>query len=260
MSKHQLQNKRLDQLGRALLKAVRVNNDEIEKVVGSPQLFDSIKAQINDEKRSKRNEERFFGQKTRILSYLRLQKTIFAFGTLIVIILCAIVFIPHKDESRQITKLLIEPQIQSHNTGSEKAESFLPPSIKETRLETSRKITRKISRETNIETKVSPPKKLVNTEQIAFKPVKPKLSTNLPIPKQFKSQSKDENPSPQVFYSLAGNWESEGEDLKIVQTEISTSDLLALGVNFPIENETVKIKANLLVGADGIARAIKFVE
>lgn len=252
MSKDQLQNKRLDQLGRALLEAVRVNNDEIEKIVGSPQLFDSIKAQINAEKRAKQNEERFSGQKTGILSYLRLQKTIFAFGTLIVIILCSIVIFLKKDESRQITERLIEPQIQTHNTGNEKAENHLPPSIIETRLET--------SRETNIETKVSPPKKLVKTEQVAFKPVKPKLSTNLPLPKQFKSQTKDENLSPQVFYSLAGNWESEGEDLKIVQTEISTADLLALGVNLPIENETVKIKANLLVGADGIARAIKFVE
>ncbi len=256
MSNQQLQNKRLDQLGRALLEAVRVNNDDIEKIVVSPQLFDSIKAQINAEKRSKRNGDQSFGQKRGILFFLRLQKTIFAFGTLIVIILCSIVIFLKKDESRQITERLIEPQIQTHNTGNEKAENHLPPSITETRLETSRKI----SRETNIEAKVPPPKKLVNTEQIAFKPLKPKLSTSLPIPKQFKSQSRDENPSPQVFYSLAGNWESEGEDLKIVQTEISTADLLALGVNLPIENETVKIKANLLVGADGIARAIKFVE
>jgi hypothetical protein len=64
------------------------------------------------------------------------------------------------------------------------------------------------------------------------------------------------------FYALAhaGNLGEAGEDLRIIRTELSRSSLFALGVNLPIENETEKIKTDLLVGADGVAKAIRFVK
>jgi hypothetical protein len=65
-----------------------------------------------------------------------------------------------------------------------------------------------------------------------------------------------------VFYSLAvgRNWEESGEDLQIVRAEISRSELFALGINLSVENESAKVKTDLLVGADGLARAFRFVE
>ena len=63
------------------------------------------------------------------------------------------------------------------------------------------------------------------------------------------------------FYALtnAGNLEDAAE-LKIIRTELSRASLFALGVNLPIENETEKFKTDLLVGSDGVARAIRFVK
>ncbi len=64
------------------------------------------------------------------------------------------------------------------------------------------------------------------------------------------------------FYALdyVGSPNETAEDLRIVRAEISRSELFALGVNLPIENESEKIKTDLLVGADGVARGIRFVE
>jgi hypothetical protein len=64
------------------------------------------------------------------------------------------------------------------------------------------------------------------------------------------------------FYALtyAGNLGETGEDWQIIRTEISRSSLFALGVNLSIENESEKLKTDLLVGSDGIPRAIRFVK
>jgi hypothetical protein len=64
------------------------------------------------------------------------------------------------------------------------------------------------------------------------------------------------------FYALTytANPVEPGEHLKIVRAELSRASLFALGVNLPIENESGKIKTDLLVGADGIAKAIRFVK
>lgn len=43
----------------------------------------------------------------------------------------------------------------------------------------------------------------------------------------------------------------------IVRVEISRSSLFALGVNIPLENDSETVKADLLVGADGVTRAIR---
>ena len=71
----------------------------------------------------------------------------------------------------------------------------------------------------------------------------------------------EQNETPGEFYALtaAGNPSENGEELRVVRAELSRSSLFALGVNMPIENESEKIKTDLLVGADGVARAIRLV-
>ncbi len=53
MNKRNLQNEELDRIGRKLLDAAKVRGDEIEQIVGSPLLFDAVKARIETERRER---------------------------------------------------------------------------------------------------------------------------------------------------------------------------------------------------------------
>lgn len=46
----------------------------------------------------------------------------------------------------------------------------------------------------------------------------------------------------------------------VVRVDMPRSSLFAMGVNVPLENETGSIKADLLVGPDGVTRGIRLVE
>ena len=56
------------------------------------------------------------------------------------------------------------------------------------------------------------------------------------------------------------NREFGNENLQIVKAELSQSELFALGINLQLENNFSKIKTELLIGEDGVARAIRVVE
>ncbi len=60
MNKRNSQNNELDRIGSKLLDAAKVRSDEIEQVVGSPMLFDGVKARIENERRN-RNSKSIFG-------------------------------------------------------------------------------------------------------------------------------------------------------------------------------------------------------
>ncbi len=245
MSKHDLQNQRLDQIGRNLFKATKADNEEIEKIVAAPQLFDSVKARIAaEEQQLLRKPNRFFNNWVRLFFWSR-QSAAGAFAILIVLLTCAAVIIIKKQGSSQLVEQMIKPETRPQIKRAENQP--LPSEIKETKSK---------------ETKNSAIKNRVDTERIVFKVETPKLQNYARKPSSPKVSHSAKKQPQEVFYSLAsaGNWEADGEDLQIVRTELSRSELFALGVDVPVENDTAKIKTNLLVGADGVARAIRFVE
>ena len=47
---------------------------------------------------------------------------------------------------------------------------------------------------------------------------------------------------------------------RVIRVDVSRATLFALGMNVPLENESPTVKADLLVGPDGVTRAIRLVE
>ena len=47
---------------------------------------------------------------------------------------------------------------------------------------------------------------------------------------------------------------------QVVRVEMKRSSLFALGVNIPLENDDTVIKADLLIGRDGVTRAIRMID
>lgn len=63
------------------------------------------------------------------------------------------------------------------------------------------------------------------------------------------------------FYALsyAGDPNETERGGRIVRVDVSRSTLFAMGVDVPLENETDTVKADLLIGSDGVTRAIRLV-
>jgi hypothetical protein len=64
------------------------------------------------------------------------------------------------------------------------------------------------------------------------------------------------------FYALsyAGDPNETERGGRIVRVDIPRSTLFAMGVDVPLENETETVKADLLIGSDGVTRAIRVVK
>ena len=64
------------------------------------------------------------------------------------------------------------------------------------------------------------------------------------------------------FYALsyAGDPNETERGGRIVRVDIPRSTLFAMGIDVPLENETESVKADLLIGSDGVTRAIRVVK
>lgn len=241
MKERDLQNQRLDRIGRKMLEAARVRDEEIEKIIHAPQLFNAVKARIKTEEQSRRKPKRFFGDwAARSASFWNRQTAAAAFTILIVLTAGAAVIIFKKQDSPQLAEQTIKPEMRPQVARDENPSP--PLGIKKTTLPAT--------------------KNRVKTERIALKSETAKLPIPVRKPNPVKPSQSPKKQQQEIFYSLGigGHWEASGEDLQIVRAELSRSELFALGVNLPPENEAPKIKTDLLVGADGVARAFRFVE
>jgi len=78
------------------------------------------------------------------------------------------------------------------------------------------------------------------------------------IPKREKAVVSDDQPA-FIPVAYAGD-PRETAGGHIIRVDMSRSSLFALGVNVPLENDSDTVKADLLVGADGVTRAIRVVK
>lgn len=64
------------------------------------------------------------------------------------------------------------------------------------------------------------------------------------------------------FYPVSynGDLEESASGGRVIRVNMTRSALFALGVNVPLENGSETVKADLLVGADGVTRAVRVVD
>lgn len=233
MRKQDLQNERLDETGRRLLEAAALRSDEIERIAAAPHLFESVKAKIKTEQ-SRRKPQRF------VINLRHWQTATGAFALLIIFAIGAAALIFKTKGTAQLAAHIESPEIQTNFPTDEK--------------------TPELSK--SVEVKSPAVKNPAVAAKVDFKRETPKLKNQARKQNLVKPAQVPKKESEGVFYSLAlaGNWEADGEDLQVVRAELSRAELFALGVNLPVENETAKVKTDLLVGSNGVPRAIRFVE
>lgn len=261
MKKHNLQNKKLDQIASNLFKAASVNDDDIEKIVAKPQLFASIEAEIKTAERKlqiKQNPSLVSLDWIKS-SFINHPLALSAFAVLAILIISVTVITTGNQASIQPTQEIVKKEIQPKVVQIEN--SIIPSDAdeeedsvndKQIAVKRENRETRKYVRKINWE---KPPKVSEKKSGKSDRVQKPKIE-------KINSPQVSEKETQKVFYSLPFNENraTENEDLQIVSTELSNSELFNLGVNVQLENEEAKVKTELLIGIDGTARALRFVK
>lgn len=242
MSRKGLQKQRLDRLERRLYQAAKLQPEELKKIVAAPQLYDSIAAKIKA-KPGARKSKGFTGRQA-ISSVWIWQRVGIAFailaflaGAVGVTVISRQSSLSPSDEQAPATE--IQAQL-------EPIETLQPPNHGI------------LSKPQNTKNRIPGRKAVFKNQAVQMRRSVQKLG----FTKRQASRAQAEGKALGEFYRITftGNLNEEAEDLKIVRTELSRLTLVALGVNLPLENQSAKIKADLLTGSDGLVRAIRFVK
>jgi hypothetical protein len=231
MKRGRLTNKELDELGKQLFIAAEPDEGEIERLVANPRLYDGVLAKIAAADEPVRQPRRRFALKP--LAAMAM--------TLALLSIPLLALLKSFDDGGQNSKASYLRAIASTSqmpTFEKSKVPFNPVPVGPP--------------EDPGDDQRSRPMKAVMTDT-----VERDRPRRLPIPRA-KHQPE---PEP-VFHpiGLAERAEDAAIDGRVVRVEMPRSALFALGVDLPLENGTRAVKADLLVGADGIPRGIRLVE
>jgi hypothetical protein len=244
MKKRNFKTDELDRIGRKLLDAGKTQREEIERIVASPTLFATVKTRIEIERRE-RNSQSVFGGWT---SFLILNRQRVSAALLLFAVAAIGIVSFNKFAARQQLEQAAAPEIQPKIEPIKSSPVPPPDRI----LEDSSTVATVPKVKNSAAGKSS---KFIKQTALADNGAKARKPA-----RQRKFEPRREKPAGE-FYALAfaGNSAENGEPLRVVRAELSRSSLFALGVNISIDNDAEKIKTDLLVSADGVARAIRFV-
>lgn len=226
MQKDKIDNSELDAIGKTLIIQAFDRAPEVERVVADPYLFARVKARINAEN-TRRNVAsspwtKIFGLRFALA------------GSIAAVMIAAAIglsFLSSNRESVADNDIQIPPQ------RVEVARPLDPPQVNVGKFS--------LSRATNFE----PPR----ADKVAVADKRPRSRQVLP---EIEFDSDGE------FYPVAytGDIEEAIAGARIIRVDMNRSSLYALGVDLPLENDAETIKTDLLVGRNGVTRAVRLVK
>src|SRR4030095_11897101 len=215
----------VDEIGQKVLKALRVSEDEVDAIVAKDDLFEPVRAGIR-----KGSTDPAQGHYSAWLSLSVRSWRITAVTALFVVGTFGIIFTVLTDNSR-------------------------PDLARDVDLPSP--------------TAVSSPNATIDYPEVASQPNTPivvekpraryrSLSQNSVISKQRPARDVEEVGEFQIVtYTDLATGDEAGQ---IVRVELPRSSAFAMGIDLPVENQmTNKIKADLLIGEDGVMRAVRIV-
>lgn len=225
-----LDNKDLDLIGKKLVESGRMHVDEIDSVIAAPYLFGRVRAE--------RNSGNAHAASTSVAAAIKARSNLrkaFVFAGVVVLLVTIIAALSRlRPDARKNTAL---NEIKVPVTSPETARPDLPPQ--------------------QVGIKLSPGRARISGVQAVSAVAR--YETRERRPKLAKRQI--DEPSEQ-FYAVsdAGDLADTAADGRIIRVDMRRSSLLAMGVDVPLENEADVIRADLLVGSDGVTRAIRLIK
>jgi hypothetical protein len=225
MKKHVLKNKEIYRIGDKVLRSVRMSDEEIDRIVAAPHLVDQVRAAMESGQAVAEPDRISYGWPLR---YTLRRQNAWAFA-LVLVVAGAIGFfsIVRQNYVGQDLAGIIQPaEVPEIRTGL-----IDIPEIKIT-PDDFRKVREPLRRETARAIKTRSQVKRVN-------------------------QTKEIEMGEFQALTYADDREGPGEGGRIVRVKLSPASLFAMGVDVPIENETDRITADLLIGADGVMKSVR---
>ena len=225
MQKQRLNNSELDRIGKLLVKSasVRENESEIDKIVGNPELYEAVRSRIANEP----------GRSSVGIAFGFVRRNAVTLSVVLCISIAAFSFGLLRTKDAVVAKyspVQPEPSASSSVSKSDKSDRFaetLPSYVDEG---------------------ISPQKTSAVSRVVPVRPVPRKPTTRVPEAGEFYA------------VSYAGDRNEMDRGGRIIRVDMPRSALFAMGVNIPLENDAEVVKADLLVGNDGVTRAIRIVE
>lgn len=233
-----LSDEQLDRIAKELLENFSLNEESLDEIADSPKLWWNVRNGIEAEK-TRRERNRFFGFRWRIA----------AFGTLGIILFAGIggLFINVKT---------VEPLVKTEEIQMPKAENSAPFVIEEKKIVTKEEKQLQVKQVSKSETaKVFPKREL--TKQAVQK---------ISSPHEIKSsKAKTDNLSEEAAEEtktdfIALSYSSATNSGQIVRVKVPSSMMVSLGVSSGTEQTAKLVNAEVVIGDDGMARAIRFIK
>ena len=224
MNRHETRSDELDQIGSKLIASLRLSESEIESIAGSPFLFSGVKARIGA-KDPQPKPVFGFGRRFAL-----------GFGSLFIVMgIAAVGLFLLRDGAPTITARQVhvpiplrdDPVNYSKSDAGDIASSVPGPVL-------------------TSEKRTSP-----QYQNASYNRADDRVST--------RRRPVQQRPPEIEFYPLAyaGDPKETVTGGRVLQVEMSRSSLFAMGFNIPIDNGAELVKADLLVGPDGVPRGIR---
>jgi hypothetical protein len=237
-----LSDEQIDKIAKNLLQDFTLDDETLDEIAASPKLWWSVKNQIETEK-TRREKSWFFAFRPQIL----------AFGALAIVICFGLtaLFLNFKSDSGSITAKqnpVQNPLDEEVKTPESPAvispkDDFKNPEISK-RFESN-------PAHAKVSVKIAAPKtKLVAKNQLSES--SPKLTNNSA---KVSPKKAEETKTDFIALSYAANTDSG----QIVRVKVPSSMLVSLGVATNVEKESKLVSAEVIIGDDGLARAIRFI-
>lgn len=226
MNREVSKNAELDRIADALLKSSVLKHDEIDEIVARRDLFSSVKRRVIAESKNRQSTPR---------TALILRPRVLSFAALSLVAVITMISAVEAIRNRTKSRPNGNQTVARHEQASPGTSPVIPA--------------------------VAPPEKdepISNIQQAVYKPSRPRPTTVKGPYHPVRNEAPEE---PIEFYALAdmNSGESVGGG-RVVRVDLPRASLVSLGVNIPLGNDKQLIKADLLVGPDGVPRAIRLVE
>ena len=218
MRKSEKQN--LDQIGKAVVKAVSIPAPDIDQIVAKPDLFDGVRKRIVSEISVR-------DRRTRLM-----RPGFAAVSMLILVAIGSLAFFGLRSEPVDVTRIPVPPSPKT-----DEPRRFTNPD----RIVVDEPVVRGATP--------------LRPERISVSRQSERIMRPKPVAVRQTDQQRD-------FYALsyAGDPNETERGGRIVRVDISRSTLFAMGFELPLENESETFRADLLIGSDGVTRAVRVVE
>lgn len=212
-------NKKIDQIGKVIVKAGTLASRDIENIVANPALFDSIRMLIATESAEP------VARRSLLLPGIAAFASV-AFVTVVV------GFIVLRTAPVDVTQVSV-------------------PESKRTSVPVYRKADQ-----------IADSKPKIDPDAEAIRPVRAiaRQTARIESPRQRFVEPTTHDEGDFYAVSYAGDPNETERGSRIIRVDIPRSTLFAMGVNIPLENEAETVKADLLVGNDGVTRGIRVVK